>query len=51
MILMDWAGIDDDSVRNIISGHSDIRQKLMMMKGLGFMRFAPMVRAAATNIN
>jgi len=40
--LVAWlAYINDKDVRNILDGHTDINQKVMMAKGLGFLRPPP----------
>lgn len=37
-MLMSWAGIVDYDITNIIMGHTDLSQKLTMLKGVGFLR-------------
>jgi hypothetical protein len=35
--LTDWLGIKDENKQNILTGHTDLTQKVMMLKGLGFL--------------
>ena len=35
--LTDWLGINDDDKGYILTGHTDLGQKVIMLKGLGFL--------------
>jgi hypothetical protein len=36
--LTEWLGIEDENKRYILTGHTDLNQKVMMLKGLGFLK-------------